>query len=121
MNSLAVMLTFLRGGQLDAGTRAAAAGILAACIGEGTLDTPIFVFHTESALRRELRDAGFGDISVRGLEGPAWPLVDEALPADDAFIEQVVHIAELADRDSTFAALSVHLLALAQAEASDPH
>jgi SAM-dependent methyltransferase len=116
MNSLAIMLTYLRDGQLDADARAIAAGILETCIGDSTADTPIFAFHTDPALRRELRDAGFGDITVRGLEGPAWPLLDPAGPPDDAFIDRVVHLATLADRDDAFSAASAHLLALARAD-----
>ena len=116
LNSLAIMLEYLRKGPIDAGGRAVAAKILATCIGDSTADTPLLAFHTDPALRRELRAAGFGDISVRGLEGPAWPLVDPAGPPDDPFLEQVVHIAALADRDDAFAAASIHLLALARAE-----
>jgi SAM-dependent methyltransferase len=121
MNSLAIMLEYLREGPIDAAARAVAAGLLETCIGDSTADTPIFAFHTDPALRRELCAAGFGDISVRGLEGPAWPLLDPAGPPDDPFIEQVVHIAELADRDDAFAAVSGHLLALARAETPHPH
>lgn len=115
MNSLAMMLGYLRAGPMDAPGRAIAAGILATCLREGTAATPIFAFHTEPELQGELRAAGFGDIAVRGLEGPAWPLLDPACPADDPLVDQVVAIAALADRDGAFAAASVHLLALARA------
>lgn len=121
MNSLAIMLVYLRDGQIDAAARAVAAGILASCIDDSTAATPVFAFHTDPALRRELRAAGFGDISIRGLEGPAWPLLDPAGPPDDPFIEQVVHIAALADCDDAFSAVSGHLLALARAETPHPH
>jgi SAM-dependent methyltransferase len=120
MNSLSITLTYLREGQVDDGARAIATGILAASIAEGTADTPIFAFHTDRALRRELHAAGFGDISVRGLEGPAWPLLDPDGAPDDPFIEQVVHVAALADRDDSLAAVSTHLFALARAERSHP-
>ena len=120
MNSLAVMLVYLREGPIDAAGRAVSAGILANCIRDSTADTPIFAFHTDPALRRELRAAGFGDIAVVGLEGPAWPLLDPAGPPDDPFIEQAVAIAALADRDDAFAAVSGHLLALARAEDRHP-
>ncbi len=115
MNSLAMMLAYLREGRFDAGKRAVATSILASCIRDRTAATPIFAFHTDPALRRELRAAGFEDITVRGLEGPAWPLLDPAGPPDDPFIAQVVEIAELADHDDAFATASVHLLALARA------
>lgn len=121
MNGLAKMLEYLRDGPVNAGSRAVAAGILARCIGDSTAETPIFAFHTDPALRRELRAAGFGGISVRGLEGPAWPLLDPAGPPEDPFVEQVVHIAALADRDDAFAAASIHLLALARAGSPHPH
>ena len=44
-------------------------------------------------------------------------MLDPAGPPDDPFIEQVVHIAALADHDDAFAAASAHLLALARAKA----
>jgi SAM-dependent methyltransferase len=120
MNALAVVLETLLAGRGDDAGRTVAAHVLATCIGDGTADTPVFAFHTDAALRRELRAAGFGDISVRGLEGPAWPLLDRDCPADDPFLDQVVHIAALADGDDAFAAASVHLLALARAGPSPP-
>ena len=120
MNSLAIMLEYLRAGPIDAVGRAVASTILATCIGEGTADVPIFAFHTDLALRRELHAAGFGDISVRGLEGPAWPLLDRTTPADDPIIERVLHIAALADHDDGFDVASIHLFALGRAESPIP-
>jgi hypothetical protein len=116
MTGLSITLDYLRRGPIDARGRAVAASILATAISDRTAQTPIFTFHTDPALRRELRAAGFGDITVRGLEGPAWPLLDPACAPDDPFIEQVVHIATLADHDDAFTAASAHLLALARAE-----
>lgn len=120
MNSLAVMLEYLRVGPLDTVGRAVSAQILGTCIHDGTAAAPLFAFHTDPALRRELRAAGFGDITVRGLEGPAWPLLDRATPADDPLMARVVHIADLADHDDAFDAASIHLLALARAETPPP-
>lgn len=120
MNSLAIMLEYLREGHVDPGARAVAARVLEVCIGDGTADTPVFAFHTDPALRAELRAANFGVIAILGLEGPAWPLLDPDAPPDDPFIEQASHLADLADRDDAFAAASVHLFALARAEPPQP-
>ncbi len=120
MNGLAVMLEYLRGGQVDAAARAVAATVLTTCLRDGTAATPIFAFHTDLALRRELLGAGFGDLTVRGLEGPAWPLLDRHGPPDDPFIDEVVRIAALADGDDAFAAASIHLLALARVRTPGP-
>lgn len=74
----------------------------------------IFYFHTVEELRDELVDAGFEEVSVRGVEGPAWPLIDPACPPDDPTIVHVAAIADLADGDSTLTGASSHLLALAK-------
>jgi hypothetical protein len=74
----------------------------------------IFCFHTAEELGEELLAAGFVDVSVRGVEGPAWPLMDPACPPDDSLIAQVTAIAEMADGDDTLTGASAHLLALAR-------
>jgi SAM-dependent methyltransferase len=112
---LAVALNHLRSGRLDApsarvATRIAENGF------DDTGDRPgIFSFHTVDELHDELAEAGFGDVSVRGVEGPAWPLLDPACPPDHPAIAHAVAIADLADRDDTLTGASCHLLALGRA------
>ncbi len=74
----------------------------------------IFYFHTVPGLHQEVVGAGFHDVSVYGVEGPAWPLVDPTCPPDDPLISHVVAIANLADGDETITGASAHLLALAR-------
>lgn len=72
----------------------------------------IFYFHTAGELRLELEGSGFTDVQVRGLEGPAWPLIPDGCSADDPLVAHVLAIADLADADPAAVGASAHLLAL---------
>jgi hypothetical protein len=61
----------------------------------------------------ELVDADFVEVSVRGVEGPAWTLIGQASLPDDPLVTQAAAIAEMADGDDTTSGASCHLLALA--------
>ena len=73
----------------------------------------VFYFHTPDGLTAELHAAGFGEVAVRGVEGPAWAMIDRHLPPDDPRIGHVIDIARLADREPSTVGASAHLLALA--------
>ena len=112
---IAVALDYLRKGRLHtADALAMAARIVSNGHDDSGFGAGIFYFHTVEELREELLAAGFVDVSVRGVEGPAWPLIDPACPPDDPLIAQVAAIAEMADGDDTLAGASSHLLALAR-------
>ncbi len=112
---IAVALDCLRKGRLNTSeAHAMAARIVADGHDDTGFGPGIFYFHTVEELRHELVDAGFDDVSVRGVEGPAWPLIDPACPPDDPMIAHVAAIASLADGDSTLVGASSHLLALAR-------
>ncbi len=89
-----------------------AARIVANGHDDSGLGAGIVYFHTAGELREEVVDAGFVDVRIRAVEGPAWPLIDPACPADDPLIAQVAAIAEMADGDDTLTGASAHLLAL---------
>ena len=113
VSRIAVALDYLRKGRLDAPEAVAmAARIVANGHDDSGFGAGIFYFHTAGGLREEVVDAGFVDVRIRGVEGPAWPLIDPACPADDPLIAQVAAIAQMADGDDTLTGASAHLLAL---------
>ena len=113
VSRFAVALGHLRAGRLDdPGARAMVSRIVAIGRDDTGFGAGIFAFHTVSELRGELTDAGFADVRVQGVEGPAWPLLDPHGAPDDPRIAQVVEVAELADGDDAVTAASCHLLAL---------
>ncbi len=110
---IAVALDCLRKGRFEApDAQAMAARIVANGHDDTGFSAGIFYFHTVEELREELLAAGFNDVSVRGIEGPAWPLIDPNCRADDPLIAQVAAIAEMADTDDGLTGARSHILAL---------
>jgi SAM-dependent methyltransferase len=111
----AVALNWLRSGALEAADskkvveRITAVGYDDTGSGEG-----VFYFHTAAEFERELHDAGFGRVAIRGVEGPAWPLLDPHCPPEHPLVSQVIGVARLADADDSTVGASAHLLALAR-------
>ncbi|HEX5199185.1 MAG TPA: class I SAM-dependent methyltransferase [Actinoplanes sp.] len=71
-------------------------------------------FHTAGELRAEVEAAGLRDVTVYGVEGPAWPALDVAgLDAFDALAGSALHCARLAERDPLLINASAHFLAIA--------
>jgi SAM-dependent methyltransferase len=113
VSRLSVALDYLRTGRLaDPGTQAVTARIVASGRDDTGYGAGVFYFHTAGELHDEIATAGFRDISVHGVEGPAWPLIDPRCPPDDSVIQQVLRIATLADSDPSAVGASAHLLAL---------
>jgi ubiquinone/menaquinone biosynthesis C-methylase UbiE len=116
VSRMAVALDWLRIGTFDdprareVATRIAVAGADDSGWGEG-----VFNFHTAVELEEEVRTTGFSDVIIRGVEGPAWPLLDPACPPDDPLVTHVLELARLADVDPATVGASAHLLALAHA------
>lgn len=78
-------------------------------------------FHTAEGLAAELAEAGFGKVSVRGIEGPAWGALKAAevaggrpLAGSDLF-EAALRASRLAEPYPELLAASSHLLAIAAA------
>lgn len=68
-------------------------------------------FHRPDELAAELTEAGFVDVDVRGIEGPAgWAHDLDQRRKDPAAWEQVMAAAERAERDPDLIGLSAHLL-----------
>lgn len=112
VSRLSVALDHLRKGRFDdAGFRRAAHRIADSGRDDTGYGAGLFYFHTPSELDRELATAGFRQVAVHGVEGPAWPLIETDATADDPLVAQVLEIAELADGEPAAVAASAHLLA----------
>lgn len=112
ISRVAVALDYLRKGRLDEDAQAMAARIVAHGHDDTGFGAGVFYFHLSGDLEHELAAAGFRDVIIRGVEGPAWPLVDPMCPPDDPLIAQVVAVANMADSDASAVGASAHLLAL---------
>ena len=69
-------------------------------------------FHGVDELRDEMAAAGFDDVSVVGVEGPAWLWGDRGRePDDDEWREAALWAARVVEHDPDFIPVSAHLLA----------
>jgi ubiquinone/menaquinone biosynthesis C-methylase UbiE len=70
-------------------------------------------FHRPDDLRVELETAGFRDVVILGVEGPAWILPDFAERwADDALRRDMLDISRALEAEPSVIGLSAHLLAI---------
>ncbi|WP_433384649.1 class I SAM-dependent methyltransferase [Actinoplanes sp. CA-142083] len=73
-------------------------------------------FHTADELRTEVEAAISQDVTVYGVEGPAWPALDVAgLDAFDTLVDSALRCARIAERDPLLINASAHFLAIAHA------
>lgn len=78
---------------------------------------PVGHFHDAAELRAEVVAAGFDDVTVTGVEGPA-SLGMELLPPRDELADAGCTLAEAADREPMIVDLSGHLLAVGRRPAA---
>lgn len=70
-------------------------------------------FHRPDDLRSELEVAGFRDVTVLGIEGPAWMLHDfDARWEDPALRKDILEVARALEAESSTVGVSAHLLAI---------
>ena len=70
-------------------------------------------FHRPDDLRSELEAVGFRDVSVLGVEGPAWMLSDfDARWEDPALRTDLLGVAQALESEPSILAVSAHLLAV---------
>jgi SAM-dependent methyltransferase len=70
-------------------------------------------FHRPDDLRFELEVAGFRDITVLGVEGPAWMLHDfDARWEDSALRKGILEVARALESESSVIGVSAHLLGI---------
>jgi len=70
-------------------------------------------FHRPDDLRSELEAAGFADVRILGVEGPAWILPDFDARWDDAALKKdLLDVARALESESSILGLSAHLLGI---------
>lgn len=70
-------------------------------------------FHRPDDLRAELEAAGFGDVRILGVEGPAWILADFDARWDDAALKKdLLDVARALESESSIFGASAHLLGI---------
>jgi ubiquinone/menaquinone biosynthesis C-methylase UbiE len=70
-------------------------------------------FHRPDDLRSELEVAGFRDVTILGVEGPAWMLHDfDARWEDAALRKDILEVARALEEESSTVGVSSHLLAI---------
>jgi SAM-dependent methyltransferase len=74
-------------------------------------------FHHADELRAEFESAGFEDVDVLGVEGPAAPALDNASPDDvPRLLPAAITLARLVERDPRMMSASVHFLAFGRCQ-----
>ena len=63
-------------------------------------------------MQHEVAEAGFADVRVLGIEGPAWTIVDAP---GDARLDSALRCAQLTENFAEIVDASAHLMALATA------
>lgn len=72
-------------------------------------------FHTAEELRGEVQAAGLQDVTVYGVEGPAWPALDMAGTSEfNARVDAALRCARIVEQDPSLINASAHLLAMAR-------
>lgn len=111
INRTAVLVDAVRKDSIaDPGARAALERI--ALIGHDDTGTGsgAMYFHRSEEFLAEVADAGFADVRLWGVEGPAWALIPPDCTADHPLVELARFVAELADEIDSVAS-SPHVLA----------
>jgi ubiquinone/menaquinone biosynthesis C-methylase UbiE len=109
------VLDWAQSGGLTADVAAKLAPVLSTGVHDPTLGFTDAYFHTAAQLQREVAEAGFADVRVLGIEGPAWTIVDA--PGDDAGarFDSALRCAQLTENFPEIVDASGHLMALATA------
>ena len=107
------VLDWAQRGGLTADVAAKLLPVLPTGVHDPTLGFTDAFFHTAAQLQQEVAEAGFADIQVVGIEGPAWTIVDA--PGDDveARFDSALRCAQLTENFAEIADASAHLMALA--------
>jgi len=107
--------------RLDPATADLLAPVLASGWHDGQVGFTTAYFHTPDELRSEVTDAGFTDVRLYGVEGPAWPVLKgvEAHTgrplADSPLMESALIAARVAESDPALLPANAHILAIGRA------
>jgi hypothetical protein len=89
--------------------------VLSTGVHDPTLGFTDAFFHTADQLQLEVAEAGFADVLVLGIEGPAWAIVDAPGDDADARLDSALRCARLTENFAEIVDVSAHLMALAAA------
>jgi ubiquinone/menaquinone biosynthesis C-methylase UbiE len=99
--------------------QASISAILSTAVHDGVRGFTLAYFHRAAELADEMRDAGFVDVAVFGIEGPTWSLLKAVEQAgtkpSEALFESALTAARMAEPYPELLAASSHLLAIGQA------
>lgn len=95
------------------------AAILRTAVHDGKRGFTLAYFHRAAELADEMRGAGFVDVTVFGIEGPAWSLLkaveQSGSEPSEALFESALTAARMAELYPELLAASSHLLAIGRA------
>jgi SAM-dependent methyltransferase len=80
-----------------------------------TIDFTDVYFHRPEELAEEVNRAGFEDVRVLGVEGPAWIAVDAAGADGDQLLDSALLCARVLEEDAAMLPVNAHLLAVGRA------
>ena len=107
------VLDWAQSGGLTADVAAKLAPVLSTGLHDPTLGFTDAFFHTAAQLEQEVAEAGFADVRVLGVEGPAWTIVDAPGDDADARFDSALRCAQLTENLAEIADASARLMALA--------
>jgi ubiquinone/menaquinone biosynthesis C-methylase UbiE len=109
------LLDWAQSGSLAADIAAKLVPVLSTGVHDPTLGFTDAFFHTAAQLQQEVAEAGFVDVRVVGIEGPAWTIVDAPGDDADARLDSALRCAQLTEDFAEIVDASAHLMALATA------
>jgi ubiquinone/menaquinone biosynthesis C-methylase UbiE len=109
------VLDWAQRGGLTADVAAKLVPVLSDGVHDPTLGFTDAFFHTAAQLQQEVTDAGFADVRVLGIEGPAWTIVDAPGEDTDARFDSALRCAQLTENFAEIVDASAHLMAVAAA------
>jgi ubiquinone/menaquinone biosynthesis C-methylase UbiE len=109
------VLDWAQSGGLTADIAAKLVPVLYLGVHDPTLGFTDAFFHTAAQLQQEVAEAGFANVRVVGIEGPAWSIVDAPGDDADARFDSALRCAQLTENFAEIVDASAHLMALATA------
>jgi ubiquinone/menaquinone biosynthesis C-methylase UbiE len=109
------VLDWAHSGGLTADVAAKLVPVLSTGVHDPTLGFTDAFFHTAAQLQQEVAEAGFADVRVVGIEGPAWTIVDAPGDDADARFDSALRCARLTESFEEIVNASAHLMALTTA------
>jgi hypothetical protein len=108
------VLDWAQSGGLTADVTAKLVPALSTGVHDPTFGFTDAFFHTAAQLQQEVAEAGFADVGVLGIEGPAWTVVDAGYDAEARF-DSALRCAQLTENFAEIVDSSAHLMDLATA------